>query len=68
MTSLKGGLIKALLEPPLSSSMPLSRTRVLNLFLVVSTRLPVCVSGADLLYASFTFVSSKCFLHKLLRL
>lgn len=48
MTSLKGGLIKAMLEPPLPYSMPPSRQLVANLFLVVFTRVPICVSGADL--------------------
>lgn len=66
MTSFKGGLIKAMLEPPLPQSMPQSRPLAANLFLVVFTRVPVCVSGADLLYARLNGgVSHECAVCKL---
>lgn len=60
MTSLKGGLIKAMLKPPLPYSMPLSRQLVANLFLVVFTRVPVCVSGADLCQVARRCGSQMC--------
>lgn len=66
MTLFEGDLIKPMLEPPLPQSMLQSRQLVSNLFLVVFTRVPVCVSGADLLYARLHGgVSHECVACKL---